>query len=102
MEKLKVNQPGLRGELDILVRYLHDFDKLAAIQRIIPVDREVIVEKEVPQPILVPNKDSKIIKEELSLTLLIDKLVKEIKRIKKTNPNINLEIDNEIGNFFFS
>ena len=55
-----------------------------------------------PHPILVPNKDSKLIKEELSLTILIEKLVKEIKRIKKTNSNVRLEIDNEIGNFFFS
>lgn len=102
LEKIKGSQPNLRGVIELLGRYLIDFDKLAAVQRIVPVDREKIVEKEVTKPVLVPTKDSATISAELSHTLLIDKLVQELTRIKKENPNVNFKLDNEIGLFFFS
>jgi hypothetical protein len=33
---------------------------------------------------------------------LIEKLVLELKRIKKENKNVNLRLDNDVGLFFFS
>jgi hypothetical protein len=45
LRKLKSSQPHLSGIIDLLEKYVVDFDRLAAIQRIVPVDREKIVEK---------------------------------------------------------
>lgn len=45
LRKLRGNQPHLVGMVELLERYLVDFDRLAALQRIVPVDRERIVEK---------------------------------------------------------
>lgn len=58
LRKLRSNQPNLREQIEILERFLVDFDKFAAVARVFPVDREVIVEKEVNKAVLVPTKDS--------------------------------------------
>jgi hypothetical protein len=42
------------------------------------------------------------IKGELAMSLLVEKLILEIKRIKKDNPNVFLSLDDEIGLIFFS
>ncbi len=55
---MKNTQPALTSQIDLLVRYLTDFDRLAAVQRIVAVDREKIVEKDVARSVLVPTKDS--------------------------------------------
>lgn len=101
LRRLRTTQPALAGHIDLLERYLTDFDKLAALQRIVPVDREVIVEKDVTRSVLVPVKDSESIRSELALSLLVEKLVSELKRVKKDNPNVNLNLDNELGLIFF-
>jgi hypothetical protein len=71
LRKLRGTQPALVGYIELLEKYLIDFDKLAAVQRIIPVEREKIVEKDVARPVLVPTKDSEFIKQELALGLLV-------------------------------
>ena len=45
LKKIRGQQPHLVGVIELLERYLIDFDRLAAVQRIVPVDREKIVEK---------------------------------------------------------
>jgi hypothetical protein len=42
---MKASHPNLRGSILIIERYLIDFDKLSAAQRIVTVDREKIVKK---------------------------------------------------------
>jgi len=69
---------------------LLELDSLAAAQRIVAVDREKIVEKEVSKGVLVPVNN---IRNELAMSLLVEKLILEIKRIKKDNPNIKLSLD---------
>lgn len=101
LRRLRTTQPALAGHIDLLERYLTDFDRLAALQRIVPVDREKIVEKDVTRSVLVPVKDSESIRSELALSLLVEKLVSELKRVKKDNPNVNLQLDNELGLIFF-
>jgi hypothetical protein len=81
---------------------LADFDRLAAVQRIVAVDRERIVEKDVSRAVLVPTKDSESLRSELALSLLVEKLILEIKRIKKENNNVNLRLDEEVGLIFFT
>jgi hypothetical protein len=58
-----------------------------------------VVEKEVSKGVLVPVNN---IRNELAMSLLVEKLIIEIKRIKKENPNVRLNLDDEIGLIFFT
>lgn len=60
-----------------------------------------MVEKEVSKAVVVPTKDSESIRNELAFGALIEKLVREIKRIKVENPNIKLKLDDEVGTIFY-
>lgn len=71
-------------------------------QRIVQVEKERIVEREVNVPVLVPTRDSVSIKSDLSMTILVEKLITELKRIKSENKNINLNLDEEIQLIFFT
>ena len=71
-------------------RYLTDFDQLAAIQRVIGVPTEKVVEKEVDRTVLVPTRDGYSVRNELAMSLLVEKLIMELKRIQKENPNVKL------------
>ena len=102
LRKLKTRQPDLAAVIVIIERYLTEFDRLAAVQRIVRVDHDRIVEKEVPRPIVVPTRDSISVAHELSQSLLIEKLVLELKRITKENSNIKLALDEDTALIFFS
>jgi hypothetical protein len=39
---------------------------------------------------------------ELSLSLLVEKLILELKRIKRENPNINLDLEEDVRLIFFA
>jgi len=78
---------------------LLDFDRLAAAQRVVAVDREKIVEKEVSKGVLVPVNN---IRNELAMSLLVEKLILEIKRIKKDNPNVKLNLEDDVALVFFT
>ena len=99
LRALRTSHPNLRATIELIERFLLDFDKLAAAQRIVPVDREKIVEKEVTKGVLVPTND---LRGELALSLLVEKLVLELRRIKKQNSGIRFELDDEINLIFFS
>lgn len=75
LRRLRSGQPSLSVQIEQLERYLADFDRLAAVQRIVAVDRERIVEKDVSRPVLVPTKDSDSLRSELALSLLVEKLI---------------------------
>jgi hypothetical protein len=45
LRQLKSSNPNLRGVIEIIERFLLEFDRLAAAQRVVAVDREKIVEK---------------------------------------------------------
>jgi hypothetical protein len=64
-----------------------------SFQRIVQVEKERIVEKEVNVPVLVPTRDSVSIKNDLSLTILVEKLITELKRIKASNNGVQLQLD---------
>lgn len=70
--------------------------------RVVEVQREKVVEKEVNVPVLVPKKDSISIRNELSLSLLVEKLITEVKRVRKDNPNVKFLLDEDIELIFFS
>ena len=81
---------------------MSDFDRLAAAQRIVAVPTEKIVEKEVPQPVLVATQSNYNVRNELALSLLVEKLVLELKRIKKENANVKLQLEEDVTLLFFS
>jgi hypothetical protein len=81
---------------------LTDFDKLASVQRVVGLPVEKIVEKEVDRAVLVPTQDSYSLRNELAMSLLIEKLVLEIKRIQKDNPSVKLALDDDVSLIFFA
>lgn len=102
LRKLKSTQPNLKGTIDVVERYLGDFDRLAAVQRVIGVPTEKIVEKEVDRAVLVPTQDGYSLRNEFAMSLLVEKLIHEIKRIKKENPNIKLSLEDDVALIFFT
>lgn len=49
-----------------------------------------------------PTQDERSIKMELTLSLLIEKLILELKRIRKDNPNISLQLEDDVKLIFFT
>lgn len=54
LRKLMTTNPNLRAIIEIIERFLLEFDRLASAQRVVAVDREKIVEKEVGRAVAVP------------------------------------------------
>ena len=101
LRKMRTQNPGLKVQIDMIEAYIIELDKIIQFPRFIEVEKEKIVEKEVNKAVLVPTKDSTTVRNELALTLLVEKLVGEITRIKKTNPNVALSFDDDFGLIFF-
>ena len=99
---MKTSQPALKVQIEIIEAFLVELDKIVQFARIVQVEKEKIVEKEKNVPVLVPTKDSVSIRNELSLSLLVEKLVSELKRIKKNNSSMRFELDDEVQLIFFS
>jgi len=93
LRKLRVNNPALKIQIDIIEAFLVELEKIIQFPRIVQVEKERIVEKEVNVPVLVPTRDSVSIKSDLSMTILVEKLIGEIKRIKSQNSSLQLNLD---------
>ncbi len=79
-----------------------ELEKILQFQRIVQVEKEKIVEREVNVPVLVPTRDSLSIKSDLSMTILVEKLIGELKRIKTQNTSVEMNLDEDIQLIFFS
>ena len=102
LRRLKVQTPGLKVQIEIIETFLIELDKIIQFPRFYQVEKEKIVEKEVNKPVLVPTKDSHSIRSEIALSLLVEKLVGEIRTIKQSNPNVKLNLDEDLQLIFFS
>jgi hypothetical protein len=102
LRKLRVNNPAIKIQIDIIETFLIELEKIIQFPRIVQVEKERIVEKEVNVPVLVPTRDSISIRNDLSLTILVEKLISEIKRIKSQNSSLALNLDEDIQLIFFS
>jgi hypothetical protein len=73
---------------------LAELEQFILFPRIVQVPKEVVVEKIVEKDRIVqlPTQDERSIKMELTLSLLVEKLILELKKIKKTNPSLNLDL----------
>lgn len=49
-----------------------------------------------------PRADERSVKMELTLSLLVEKLILELKRIKKDNPNVNFALEDDVKLIFFT
>jgi hypothetical protein len=102
LRRLKVQTPALKIQIEIIETFLIELDKLIQFPRFIQVEKERTVEVEVPKAVLVPTKDSASVRNEVALSLLADKLITEIRNIKQSNPNLKLNLDEDLQLIFFS
>ena len=82
LRKLKVQTPGLKIQIEIIETFLIELDGIIKFPRIVQVEVGKKVEVEVNRPIIVPTKDETSIRNEVALSLLVDKLISEIRFIK--------------------
>lgn len=47
-------------------------------------------------------KDDRSLKMELSLSLLVEKLILELKRIRRDNPSLKLDLEDDVRLLFFT
>lgn len=66
--------------------------------------KETIVEKVVEKDkiVTVPTQDERSIKMELTLSLLVEKLITELKRLKKDTPGLHLQLEDDVKLIFFT
>lgn len=102
LRRMKSGTPALKIQIEIIEAFLVELERMIEFPRIVQVNKEVIVEKEVSVPVLVPTKDSISIRNELSLSVLVEKLLGELRRITTDNKNIKLSLDEDIQLIFFS
>lgn len=101
LRRLRNSQPSLKNAIDLLEGYLLDLSRLVSSQRILTVPAERIVDKVVKSPVLVPTQDAASLRNELALSLLVEKLILELKRLKKEQPGLKLTLDDDIQMMFF-
>ena len=103
LRKLRSSNPNLQGQITLIEGFLAQLEQFILFPRIVEVPREVekIVEVEKNKIIALP-KDDRSLKMELSLSLLVEKLIMEIKRLKRDYPNINLNLEDDVNLIFFS
>lgn len=80
--------------------FLIELDKLIAFPRIVQVEKEKQVEVERKVPVLVPTLDLEAERFQVTLAMIISKLLGELMRIKEKNPQVKLDIDTEILKIF--
>ena len=103
LRKLRSSNPNLQGQVTLIEKFLSELEQFILFPRIVEVPKivEKIVEVEKDRIVSLP-KDDRSLKMELSLSLLVEKLILELKRIKKENPRVDLNLDEDVRLLFFS
>ena len=52
--------------------------------------------------VALPTQDERSLKMELTLSLLVEQLIMELKRVKRDQPNINLQLEDDVKLIFFN
>ena len=73
--------------------FLIELDKLIAFPRIVQVEKEKQVEVERKVPVLVPTMDLEAERFQVTLAMIISRLLGELLRIKEKNPSIKLVLE---------
>lgn len=102
LRRLRGTNPALRVQIETIEGFLAQLDKFILAPRIVEVPKvvEKVVEKD--RIVQVPKQDERSLKMELSLSLLVEKLILELKRIKKENPRIALDLEDDVRLIFFA
>jgi hypothetical protein len=103
LRKLRGSNPNLQGQVTVIEKFLAELEQFILFPRIVEVPKivEKIVEVEKDRIVSLP-KDDRSLKMELSLSLLVEKLILELKRIKKENPRVDFNLDEDVRLIFFS
>ena len=91
-------------QIEVIEKFLLELDTFVMFPKIFQVPHEKIVEKIVEKDrlVTVPTQDERSIKMELTLSLLVEKLIIELKRIRKENPNMSLQLEDDVNLIFFN
>lgn len=81
---MRNTNPALGIQIEVIEKFLAELEQFILFPRIVQVPKEVIVEKIVEKDRIVqlPTQDQRSIKMELTLSLLVEKLILELKKIK--------------------
>jgi hypothetical protein len=103
LRKMRSSNPALMGQITLIEGFLAQLEQFILFPRIVEVPKivEKIVEVEKDRIVSLP-RDDRSVKMELSLSLLVEKLITELKRVKKQNPNINLDLEEDVRLLFFT
>lgn len=103
LRKLKTSNPNIRVQIELIEKFLAELEHFILYPKIFKVPEKEIKEVEIIKDRLVtlPIQDERSIKMELTLSLLVEKLILELKRIKKDNPNVNLQLEEDVKLIFF-
>lgn len=103
LRKLRSSNPNLQGQITLVEGFLAQLEQFILFPRIVQVPKivEKIVEVEKERIVTLP-KDDRSLKMELSLSLLVEKLILELKRLKHDYPNINFNLEDDVRLIFFS
>lgn len=104
LRKLKNSNPALRAQIEVIEGFIAQLEQFILFPRIVEVPKivEKIVEVEKDRIVHLPKQDERSLKMELSLSLLVEKLILELKRIKQDNPQINFNLEDDVRLIFFS
>lgn len=100
LRKIRNSNPSCRAQIDLLEKFLVDLEGLIAFPKIVQVEKKVEVEVEKAKPILVGKVDMETERFQVTLSMIVGKLVGEILRVKKDNPNLKLNLDAELLKVF--
>ena len=104
LRKLKGKDPNLKVQIELIEKFLGELDAFVMFPKIFSVPKEKIVEKVVEKDkvVTLPTQDERSIKMELTLSLLVEKLILELKRVQHENPSVRLQLEDDINLIFFS
>lgn len=104
LRKLKQTSPNLRVQIEIIEKFLAQLEDFILYPKIFQIPQEKVIEKIVEKDkiVTVPTQDERSIKMELTLSLLVEKLIIELKRLRKDNPNIKLQLEDDVNLIFFT
>ena len=101
LRRLRTTNPALKVQIEAIEAFLVQLEKFILTPRIVEVPRivERVVEKD--RVVRVPGNEERSVRMELSLSLLVEKLITELKRIKRENPRVTLGLEEDVRLIFF-
>lgn len=103
IRKMKGTSPQLKIQIEVIERFLAQLEEFVLYPKIVQVPVEKVVEKVVEKDkiVSVPTQDERSIKMELTLSLLVEKLIIEMKRLRKDNPSLQFLLEDDVKLIFF-